>query len=245
MSAPRLISTLRFSPAIRRQLEVVFAKAWESLAETYREQAVEFVRRLAPALPADEALDRYFRDVGVPGTMIEAVRARALIALAPVLDQLGNDSAPVVAPGETAPWPAFRIDHLFGTLRQRAQQADGLNLQCRLAACVAEEAVTATHVRMALATADTLDSVLPPDEAIMYYVRAFNLPALPAQIIFQRAMAHWASREAPADAIAMAGVDTGLGSLMVKRTNPVSVPGVQLELSPVVALGLRLRALLQ
>jgi hypothetical protein len=69
------------------------------------------------------------------------------------------------------------------------------NLECRLAASVAEESVAATHVRMALEVAELLAAECTPDESIMHYIRSFNLPAIGAQIIFRRAMACWAERD--------------------------------------------------
>ncbi len=86
MAATSLISTRRFSPSTRLRLQVLFARAWEPLADTYQVQAAEFVRRLKAQLPLEEALDRYFREVGVPSAMAETVRARALIALAPQIE---------------------------------------------------------------------------------------------------------------------------------------------------------------
>ena len=46
-------------------------------------------------------------------------------------------------------------DRTVGTLRQRAQYVEDTNLQCRLAACLAEEAVSGTHVRMASSATTT------------------------------------------------------------------------------------------
>jgi hypothetical protein len=66
------------------------------------------------------------------------------------------------------------------------------NLDCRLAASIADEAVAATHVRMALETAEVLASEVSPDQAIMLYVRTFNLPAVDAQVVFRAAMSQWA-----------------------------------------------------
>jgi hypothetical protein len=48
---------------------------------------------------------------------------------------------------------------------------------------------------MALETAELLIAECSPDEAIMRYIRTFNLPALDAQLIFRRAMALWAERD--------------------------------------------------
>ena len=190
MTASSMISTRRFSPSTRLRLQVLFARAWEALADTYQVQATEFVRRLRTQLPIDEALDRFFREVGVPAAMTDTVRARALMALAPLIET-------AVEPEESAApsWSPLRPDQLFGALRRRAQFVEETNLECRLAASIADEAVAATHVRMALAIAELLADECTPDEAIMHYVRSFNLPALDAQIIFRRTMACWAERD--------------------------------------------------
>ncbi|HEX2609933.1 MAG TPA: hypothetical protein VHK68_02905, partial [Gemmatimonadales bacterium] len=66
------------------------------------------------------------------------------------------------------------------------------NLDCRLAASMSDEAVAATHVRMALETAEVLAEEVTPDQAIMLYVRTFNLPSIDAQGVFRTAMSQWA-----------------------------------------------------
>jgi hypothetical protein len=189
MAAPSLIATRRFSHPVRLRLQVVFAQAWEALVETYRSQAADFVRRLRTRMPIDEALDRYFREVGVPAAMVDTVRARALIALAPLVEDLPEPEP------RAATWSALRPDQMIDALRRRAQYVEETNLECRLAASLSDEAVAATHVRMALETAQLLCRECSPDEAIMHYIRTFELPSLDAQIIFRRALAQWAERE--------------------------------------------------
>ena len=119
MAAPSLISTRRFSGTTRLRLQVLFARAWEALADTYHLQAAEFVRRLKTQLPIDEALDRFFREVGVPAAMRDTVRARALIALATIIEEEAEE------PEETAEngWNPLRPDQLIGALRRRALRA--------------------------------------------------------------------------------------------------------------------------
>jgi hypothetical protein len=190
MAAPSLISTRRFSASTRLRLQVLFARAWEALADTYHAQAAEFVRRLKHQLPIDEALDRFFREVGVPAAMSDTVRARALIALAPMIEE-AEEPEEASDPG----WNPLRPDQLIGALRRRARYVEETNLECRLAASIAEESVAATHVRMALEVAELLVDECTPDESIMHYIRSFNLPAIEAQIIFRRAMACWAERD--------------------------------------------------
>ena len=189
MAAPSLIVARRFSHPLRLRLQVLFAKAFESLADTYRIQAVDFVHRLRGRMSVEDALDRYFREVGVPHAMEQTVRARALIALAPTARDLSE--------GEPAPgggWSQLRPDQLIDTLRRRAQTQEETSLDCRMAASVSDEAVAATHVAMALETLALLQEDMSADDAIMHYVRYFDLPSVEAQIIFRRTLAAWAER---------------------------------------------------
>ena len=224
MAGPGLISTRRFSPPTRLRLQVLFARAWEALAETYQLQAAEFVRRLRAQLPIDEALDRYFREVGVPAAMTDTVRARALIALGQLIEDITEPEESRL-PG----WSPLRPDQLIGAIRRRAQYVEETNLECRLAASMADEAVAATHVRMALDIAQLLANECTPDEAIMHYVRCFNLPAIDAQIIFRRAMACWAER----DPLGLDRVEP------VTPTVAICASGAQLDFGGRIRLGLR------
>ena len=158
----------------------------EALAETYQQQAAEFVRRLKSRLTVDEALQRYFREVSVPATIEETVRSRALISLAGLIENLPNrETRPS---GSTILWPNQLID----ALRRRVQYVEETNLDCRLAASMSDEAVAATHVRMALETAEVLAEEMTPDQAIMLYIRTFHLPAIDAQGVFRTALSQWA-----------------------------------------------------
>jgi hypothetical protein len=224
MAAPGIMSIRRFSPSTRLRLQVLFARAWEALADTYQLQAAEFVRRLRIQLPLDEALDRFFREVGVPAAMTDTVRARALIALAPLIEDAAEPEEDK-SPG----WNPLRPDHLIGAIRRRAQYVDETNLECRLAASIADEAVGATHVRMALDVAELLAGECTPDEAIMHYVRSFNLPALDTQIIFRRAMACWAER----DPLGLDRVEP------VTPTLAICASGAQVDFGGRIRLGLR------
>jgi hypothetical protein len=183
MAVPGLISTRRFSAATRLRLQLAFARALEALADTYQDQAAEFVRRLKSRLSVDEALERYFHEVGVPAAIEETVRSRALISLAGLIENTPH-------PERRA--PSWAILRPLEALRSRMQYVEATNLDCRLAASMSDEAVAATHVRSALETAEVLASEVTPDEAIMHYVRTFNLPAVDGQVIIRKAMAQWA-----------------------------------------------------
>jgi hypothetical protein len=191
MTAPSLMTARRFSHPLRLRLQILCARAFEALADTYRVQATEFVRRLRGRMTVEDALDRYFREVGVPHAMVETVRARALMALA----QSGHEF-PEPDTRAAGGWTLLRPDQLIDSLRRRAQSQEETSLDCRMAASVSDEAVAATHVTMALETVALLIEEMSPDDAIMYYVRYFNLPSVEAQIIFRRTLAAWAERQA-------------------------------------------------
>src|SRR3954470_22964220 len=186
MVVPGLISTRRLPESTRLRLHLAFARALEALTDTYQLQAAEFVRRLKSRLSVDEALERYFREVGVPAPIEETVRCRALISLAGLIENTPKPER------RAASWALLRPDLLFSAVQRRIEFVEATNLECRLAASMADEAVAATHVRSALETAEVLSGEVTLDEAIMHYVRTFNLPQVDGQVIFRKAMAQWA-----------------------------------------------------
>jgi hypothetical protein len=186
MTGPSLIANRRFSAVTKLRLQLVFARASEALAETYQAQAAEFVRRLKPLLSVEEAFQRYFHEVGVPVALEETVRARALISLSGLIENAPRRKTRVLG------WAVLRPDHLLDAVRRRVQHMEDTNLECRLAASMSDEAVATTHVRLALETAQVLAGEVTPDEAIMHYVRTFNLASIDAQVIFRSALAQWA-----------------------------------------------------
>lgn len=188
MIVPSLIPTRRFPDAVRIELQVAYARAWEALAHTHEEQAITFVRRLQGRLSAEDALQRYAREVAVPVHMQETVRARALLALTP--EERSAPSSQIVES-----WSRLRPDQLFDALRRRARYVEETTLAIRLAAAAADEAVAGTHVAMALDVAHVLAPVLALDEALMHYIRSFELASVPAQLVFQRAMASVAASD--------------------------------------------------
>lgn len=188
------LTTMRRLPAaLRLKLQTTYAEAWEALTETHQTQAMMFVRRMADRLPLEDALARYFHEVAVPVAMRETVRARALLALAE-----GINPEPAPAARTEAWWDRIRPDRLLHALRRRAQYVEETTLRCRMAACVAEAAVMATHVRMATRVGELLADVLPPDEAVMVYVRSFELPVKEGDAVFRGALAQLAREQFPA-----------------------------------------------
>lgn len=186
-----LNSVRRLPPALKLRLQVAYARAWEALTDTHQTQAAMFVTRLADRLPLEEALARYFREVAVPVAMRETVRARALLSVA--------DAVPAV-PGATDsadPWQRLRPDRLVEAVRRRAQWVEETTLRCRMTACLADAAVTDTHTRMAVEVAELLAESIPADEALMAYIRSFDLPARDGDSVFRAALAELAARRLP------------------------------------------------
>jgi hypothetical protein len=186
MTATGPMLSRRFPASIRLRLQLVFARALEAVAETYQIQAAEFVRRLKSRLTVDEALGRFFREVGVPAALEETVRARALISLSGLIENAARQETRATS------WTILRPDQLLMALRRRVQYVEETNLDCRLAASISDEAVAATHVRMALETAEVLADEMTPNEGINLYIRTFNLPQIDAQVVYRTAMAQWA-----------------------------------------------------
>jgi hypothetical protein len=188
MVAPSLINSRRFPQPLRHKLQIVYARAWEALTEAHCAEAVRFVRLVAARLTPDEALARYFREVAVPSQMQESVRARALIALE---EEFETAAEPVHG---AEPWTYFRPDQLVDALKRRAHFVEETNLAAQLAASLADEAICLAHVRNAISVARVLGETLPLNEAIMHYIRAFELPMVESQLVFQRTLAQLAER---------------------------------------------------
>src|SRR6185312_1494771 len=108
----------RLSAATQLRVQLVFARALEALAETYQQQAAEFVRRLKTRLTVDEALQRFFREVAVPATLDETVRARALISLSGLIENSSRQEE------RTTSWTALRPDQLVLALRRRVRHVE-------------------------------------------------------------------------------------------------------------------------
>jgi hypothetical protein len=192
MFGPTLTTMRRLPVALRLKLQTIYAESWEALTDTHQAQAMMFVRRMADRLSLEDALARYFHEVAVPVAMRETVRARALLSLA---ERINPDPTPARGMDR---WDRLRPDRLLLAVRRRAQYVEETTLQCRMAACVAEAAVMATHVRMATQVGELLGEVMLADEAVMVYVRSFELPVKEGDAVFRGALAQLARQRLPA-----------------------------------------------
>jgi hypothetical protein len=227
MFATTLTSVRRLPPALRGQLQVAYARAWQALSDTHFQQAVLFARRVADRLALGEALDRYFREVAVPVAMQETVRARALLELADTIPGASSE------PGSADPWQRLRPDRLVESVRRRAQWVEETSLQCRMAACLADAAVAETHTRMAVEVAKLLGDTMPPDEAVMVYVRTFDLPARDSDAVFRAALGRLGEQQ-----LTTVGAAPKLHVEATEVVEPIPAPAPAL-LQSVPAFGLR------
>ena len=169
---------------------------------------MDFVRRLRGRMSVEEALDRYFREVGIPHAMDRD-------GAGPGADRAGADRRGTSRGRSTRSsggWAQLRPDQLLDASAAGRRAQEETSLDCRMAASVSDEAIAATHVAMALETVALLADELSADDAIMHYVRYFNLPSIEAQIIFRRTLAAWAERHPVRDPV--------LGGRRVRRCRP-------------------------
>jgi hypothetical protein len=183
-----LRSIARRHPNLSRQLQAAYAAAWESLVETHREQAVNFVQAMSSLLSADDALDRYFFEVPVPRAMQDPVRAGVLI-------RLGGEASDLEAREAPGLWD------LLASPRQLARRKDLVRERATLAAARAAEAVAAAHLRNALGIEDIVGHVEGAEESVLQYIRTLDLPSAVAQGLHQQALARLADRELAAERV--------------------------------------------
>ena len=118
----------------------------------------------------------------------------------------------------------------MGAVRRRAQWVEETTLRCRMTACLADAAVTATHTRMAVEVAELLADTIPPDEALMTYVRSFDLPVRDGDAVFRAALAELADRKVPATERPVLHVEQlRVPAREVPATGPISAPAFGLR----------------
>jgi len=177
-----LRSLVRRHPApAGRQLATACAAAWEALLTAHRQQAGQFARVLGSHLSPEDALDRYFLELPVPRPMQDAVRAGVLAAMA------GSEPMPAAEGGSA--WD------LLASPKRLVQQREKLRERSALAAARAAEALAAVHEANALAIEEIIGHVDGAEDAVVQYIRLFDLPTSVAQVVYQQALARLAERE--------------------------------------------------
>jgi hypothetical protein len=183
----------QFPRALRPHVRVAYAIAWESLIESHREQAQQFIWEFASRVSALEALELYFAVVPVAEAMQEPVRTRTLATLE-------LDCLPARAPLPTLRgMRLLRLDLLMKLIQYRRAYSERTLELARMVGARAGESVLATHVKNAQDFANMLSGQISPQRAVEEYLRAFSMPLGGAQIVMQRVKASLAGSELAAE----------------------------------------------
>lgn len=183
MTVPSQMSTRQFPRALRTQVRVACAVAWEALVDSHSEQARQFIGEFASRTSPLEALELYFMVVPVSETMQEPIRTRTLATLE--LDDL----PPLTPMPALKGWRVLRLDLVIKLIRYRRAYHERTIELGRMVGARAAEAVTATHVQNAHDFAELLEGCLPVERAVEEYLRAFSMPLAAGQVVLQRVKA--------------------------------------------------------
>ncbi len=184
----------RRDATLRRRLDLAEATAHEALVEVHAQQAVDFVRVLAPRMPFDAAVDEYVGAMGLGDEEADGVRNRALTLLS---ESDGEDLARERPKGKGFDWRYATPAGAVRLFRRHRRQSAEEELWVELAAARAEEAVIRAHVRQALRFVELLAAAEPPTDAVSEYVERLQLPESRGRSVYQRALAALAETVLP------------------------------------------------
>lgn len=192
----------RLPEAVRRQLEVASATAWEALVEVHSSHALRFVALMSAHLDFDEAVVRYLEEMDVRDPMASAVRTRVLVALEDALGREGDrPSLGVYDEDEDRDQfeglKRFRPDVLMKGIARKVREIEALDEWVRLAVARAEEGIIKAHVDNAAVFSALLRDHMPLNEAVDDYLELMRVAGSRAQSVHQRAMARLAEVHLP------------------------------------------------
>jgi hypothetical protein len=189
MSVPSQMSLRRMPAELHLPARVAYASAWEALARTHTDQAMQFLCEFASRISVLDGLDLYFKVVAVPDPMQEVVRTRTLTSLE-------LESLPALTPMPVLRgWQRLRLDLVLEHQRYRRRYLEKTVQLAKMVGARAAEAVVATHVENAISFARLLRGVLPVEQSTDHYLREFTLPSSAAQMVWQRVQARVAGEE--------------------------------------------------
>ena len=207
MARVRQLKSRRVPEAVRRQVEVAAASAWEALVEAHAAHALRFVALLAPRMPFDEAISRYLNEMDVRDPIASSIRSRVLIALEHAQREderrpslTGYDDVEVQE-GEAASdgLRRFRPDVLMKGIARKYRETEESEQWIALAIARAEEAVINAHIDNAIVFTGILGRHMALDESVEDYVELMRLSGGRAQAVYQRTMARLADLHLPGD----------------------------------------------
>jgi hypothetical protein len=181
-------SPLRKSPQLRRKLALVLATAEDLIVQTNAEEAISFLESTERELPFEGALSIYFRMLGVPGRIRHAVTIRALSSLGeePRIEELLDE----VPREDTGGVRAL-------ARRLRGRQRESLRKEVDETTARARAKVRRSYLDGAVRTVESLRGVVPPTEAVQYFIDSLGIGGGWAELIFHEAMSiEWSEDEA-------------------------------------------------
>jgi hypothetical protein len=190
----------RIPDALRRRVELAEAVAIEAQFSTHAEQALELVSALAPAVPFDEAIDRYIEIMDLREDDAETVRVRALSMLAAGGSADNLEMQLFEEPADDRPAFEWKYATPIGAVRfvrRHLRRSAAEDLWTEMVAARAEEAVILDHLRHALDLIELLSEHLPPTEVLHDYLARLEVPAQRAHSVYQRTLARIADLELP------------------------------------------------
>lgn len=205
------MSFRRGTEAVRRQVDMAAAAAWEALVEAHTSHALRFIALMSTRMDFDEALTRYLDELDVHDPMASAVRSRVLVGLdqavqddpdGPSLRAYRGDSDS--GRGERGGVEAgslkrFRPDVLVKRIARKVRDTETVDEWIRLAVARAEEGVIRAHIENAIMFVAVLRDHEPLDEAVDDYLELMRVSGGRAQSVHQRTMAGLAEMHLPED----------------------------------------------
>lgn len=202
MPAPSPLTTLRLSSAVRRHLDVATAAAQETLIDAHAEEALRLVAIVSDDWSFDEAIDYYFDELSITGSLATSIRNRALVRLdedrrldtsRPSMHRKTSPDDGATGAEDRSMWGRLRPDRLVREIRQKQHRQGESERLAQLILAQAEEAMLNVHVDNALDFVALLDEEMSPDRAVSYYVDAIGVSGCRAQAVVQRCMARVAN----------------------------------------------------
>lgn len=191
-------SPLRRSPELRRIFALVLASAEDQIVQANVEETIAFLKTTERDLNFENALSIFFRLVGLPPRMKDAVTIHSLsrIGESEEVEELVDD----VPPAESGAVRAL-------ARRLLGRRSEELRQQIETIAQRARARLKEVYLDGANRAVETLRDVVSPREAVQYFVTALEIGPEWAEFIMHEVVgAEWAELpDAPADGPAAAG----------------------------------------
>jgi hypothetical protein len=177
-------SPLRKSPELRRQLALVLATAEESIVQANVEEAISFLKVTKRQLSFEDALEIFFRLVGVPERIRHAIMIHTLSRLGEGSELAGLlEDVP-----ETEPHGVRALAR-----RLRGRRREELRNEVGKVAKGARRRIRSSYLDGAVRVVESLHGVVQPAEAVQHFIDALQIGQGWAELIFHEVMGmQWA-----------------------------------------------------